>query len=89
MKRTYRPTVHANLAFVFKITLIGYDNDGEGVLVLDTKNLLMEGIDFLERVTRRDRVDEKETFACAHILFTHGPVHDRRWLSFERRDCVK
>ena len=48
MERTRRRTIHADLTFVFEITLVGYDDDREGVLVLDAKDLLVECADFLE-----------------------------------------
>ena len=60
-----------NLALVLKIALVGNEDDGEEVLVLDTENLLVKGRDFLKGVARCDRVDEQETFAGAHVLFTH------------------
>jgi len=44
------PTVHANLSLVFEVTFVGYDDDGEGVLVFDTEDLLVERAYFLERV---------------------------------------
>ena len=74
MEKTRRHTVHANLTLVFEIALVRYDDDREGVLVLDAKNLLVKSADLLERVARCDGVDEEEAFACAHILFAHGPV---------------
>lgn len=44
-------TIHAHLTLVFKITFVGNNNNGEGVLVFDTQNLLMESADFLKRVS--------------------------------------
>jgi hypothetical protein len=43
-------TIHANLALVLKIAFVRDDNDGEGVLILNTEYLLVEGANFLERV---------------------------------------
>lgn len=65
-----------NLAFVLEIALVGDEDDGEDILVLDAEDLLVEGRDFLERVARGDRVDEQETFASAHILLTHGTINN-------------
>ena len=66
------PTVHADLSLVFEIAFVGDDDDGEGVLVFDAEDLLVEGAYFLERVAGCDGVDEKETLACAHVLLAHG-----------------
>ena len=65
-------TIHADLSVIFKIALVGDDNNREGVPILYTKDLLVEMADFLERTTRGNRVDEKETFASAHVLLSHG-----------------
>jgi len=53
-----RRTIHANLPFKLKVTLIGDDNDGERVLILHAENLLVKRADFLKRVPRGDGVDE-------------------------------
>jgi hypothetical protein len=70
-------TVHPNLPFVFQIALVGNNNHGESILVFYTKDLLVEGADFLERVPRGDGVDEKESFACAHVLFAHSTIRQK------------
>jgi len=66
--------VHANLAFVLQITFISNDDHREGVSVLHAENLLVEGADLLEGVSRSDGIDEKEALARAHVLLTHGTV---------------
>jgi len=66
--------VHPNLTLIFEIALVGNNNDGEGVNVLDSEDLLVESADFLERVAGCDGVDEQEPFACAHVLLTHRSV---------------
>ena len=45
------PTVHAHLAFVLEITLVRNNDDRELIHVLHTQDLLVEGADFLERVS--------------------------------------
>jgi hypothetical protein len=82
-------TVHANLALVLEIAFVSHNNNRERVLVLDSQDLLVENADFLERVSRRDRVDEEETLASSHILLPHGPKKDWRQLSrrFPRGEC--
>jgi hypothetical protein len=69
-----RRTLSLDLPLVLEITLVGDDEDGEVILVLDTKDLLMELGDFLEGVARGDGVDEEEAFAGAHVLLTHGAM---------------
>jgi hypothetical protein len=64
--------VHPDLTLVLQITLVSDNDNGESVLILDPKDLLVESADFFKRIARGDGVDEKETFSCAHILFTHG-----------------
>ena len=66
-----RRTIHADLPLVFEITLVGDHDDRESVLIFDTKDLLVESADFLERVSRGNGVHEQETFARAHVLFPH------------------
>ena len=51
-------TIHAHLALVLKIALVGDDDDWERVLVLHSEYLLVEGRDFFKRVARRNRIDE-------------------------------
>jgi hypothetical protein len=65
-------TVHANLPLKLEVAFVCDDNDGERVLVLHAQNLLVERADFLERVPRRDRVDEQEPFTGPHVLLAHG-----------------
>jgi hypothetical protein len=36
--------------------------------------LLLERQDFLKALPAGYAVDEKETFACSHVLFSHGTV---------------
>ena len=64
-------TVHANLPFVFKIAFVCDDNDGEGVLVFDSEDLLVEGAYFFEGVAGSNGVHEQEAFTGAHVLFAH------------------
>ena len=64
----------ANLTFVFEVAFIGDDYNREGVLIFDSKDLLMENTDFFERVSGGDGVYEEEAFASAHVLLSHGPV---------------
>lgn len=66
-------TIHAHLSFVFEITFVRNDDDGEGILVLHSQDLLVERADFLKRVARRDRVHKKEALAGSHVLFPHSP----------------
>jgi len=82
--------VHANLTLVLEIALIGDHNDGERVLILHPEDLLVEGADFLEGVAGCDGVDEEEAFACAHVLFAHGPVFllSRSVKHVEQRDLL-
>lgn len=48
VKNVVRLTIHSDLTFVLKVAFVGDDDDWEGVLVLDTKDLLVESADFLE-----------------------------------------
>ncbi len=65
-------TVHANLPLKLEVAFVCDDNDGERVLVLHAQNLLVERANFLERVPRRDRVNEQEPFTGPHVLLAHG-----------------
>ena len=65
-------TIEPHLPFIFKITLIGNNNNGEDVSILDSQDLLIEGADFLKRVPRGDRIYKKEAFSGPHVLFSHG-----------------
>jgi len=66
--------VHANLAFVLQIRLIGDDDNREGVLILHTEDLLVEDADFLKRVSGSNGVDEKEALASPHVLLPHSAI---------------
>lgn len=57
-----------------EIALVAHENHGAVVLVLYAENLLLEGVDFVEALTRGDGVNEQEAFASAHVLLTHGHV---------------
>lgn len=59
---------------LLQITLVGNDNDGEVILVLDAQDLLLEGHDFFEGLARCNGVDEQETLAGSHVLFSHSRV---------------
>ena len=65
-------TVRADLPLKLEVAFGCDDNDGERVLVLHAQNLLVERADFLERIPRRDRVDEQEPFTGPHVLLAHG-----------------
>lgn len=69
-------TIHANLSFIFQVTLVSDDDNREGILVLDSEDLLVECADFLKRITRCDRIDEEEAFTRAHVLLPHGAGGD-------------
>jgi len=66
--------IHADLALILQVALVRYNDHREGVLVLYAQNLLVISADLLERVPRSDRVHKEEAFACAHVLFPHGPI---------------
>ncbi len=70
-KRKRVHTVHANLAFILEITLVRDDDDRELIHVLHSEDLLVEGADFLERVSRGDGVNEQEALSSTHVLLTH------------------
>lgn len=69
-----RRTFIAHLTLLLQITLVANDDDGEGILVLDAQNLLLECDDLLEALSRRYAVDEQETLASSHVLLAHGGV---------------
>lgn len=78
-------TIHADLTFIFQITLVCNNNNGERVLVLDSQNLLVESANFFKRVARGDTVNEKETFSGAHVLLPHGArKHKGKIVSFSQ-----
>jgi len=64
----------ADLAFVLEVALVGDDDDGERVLVLDAEDLLVESADFFEGVARGDGVDEEEALSGAHVLLAHRAI---------------
>ena len=66
--------LRGDLAVVLEIALVGHDDNGEVVLVLDTENLLVEGGDLVKAVPGGDRVDTEETLPGAHVLLPHGRV---------------
>ena len=66
-----RRTLGRNFSLSVQITLVSNDDHGEVVLVLDAQYLLLEGLDFFEGLLRGDGVDEEETLASAHVLFSH------------------
>ena len=70
MKKAH--TVCAYLTLILEITLVGNDDDGERVLILYPQNLLMEGTDFLKRVSGCDRVDKQKPFPRTHVLLSHS-----------------
>lgn len=53
----WAPTLPRYLPLALQIALVAYHHHGEVVLVLDTQDLLLEGGDFLEALSRRDGVD--------------------------------
>lgn len=67
--------VGLDLALVLEVALVGDNDDGEVVSVLDAENLLVERRNLLERAARSDRVDEQEALAweqsaCLLRVFT-------------------
>lgn len=69
-----RHTLPGNLSLALQIALVAHNDHGEVVLVLDSQDLLLEGCDLFETLAGRDGVNEQETFACAHVLLSHGRV---------------
>ena len=67
-------TLLGNGTLLLQIALVGDDDDGEVVLVLDAQDLLLEGHDFFEGLARGYGVDEQEALAGAHVLFPHRRV---------------
>lgn len=66
--------IHSNLSLILQIALVSHDDDRERILVLHTKNLLMESTNFLERIAGGDRVNQEEAFASAHVLLPHSSI---------------
>ena len=69
-------TVHAHLTLVLEIALVSDEHHREVVLVFDSKDLLVELVDLLERLSSGDRVNEDEPFSGAHVLFTHRSIEN-------------
>lgn len=67
-------TLSGHLALGFEIALVAHHDHGEIVLVLNAQDLLLESGDLLEALARRDRVNEQEALACAHVLLPHRGV---------------
>lgn len=63
--------MRSDLPLVVQIALVCDNNDWEILLVLYTKNLLVEDGDLIERVSRSNAVDQEEALASAHVLFSH------------------
>jgi len=42
------------------------------IMLFDAEDLPVECADFLNRITRGDRVDEKEAFTYAYVLLSQG-----------------
>lgn len=75
MMGTYeKRTLLGDRTLLLQITLVGNDDDGEVILVLDAQDLLLEGHDFFEGLARRNGVDEQESLAGSHVLFSHSRV---------------
>lgn len=67
-------TLPSNFSFTLQIALVSHNDHWEVVLVLDSQDLLLEGCDLFETLAGRDGVNEQETFACPHVLLSHGRV---------------
>ena len=67
-------TLSRNLPLALQVALIAHNNDGETIAILDAQDLLLEHLDLLERLPRRDAVHEQEALARAHVLFPHRAV---------------
>ena len=65
----------ADLSLILEITFVRHDDNWEMILVLDTEDLLVERAYLLEGATRRDGIDEQETFSSTHVLFAHRTIH--------------
>ena len=60
------------MTLALQVALVGNDNDGKVVLVLDAQDLLVKRRDFFKRVSARDGVDAQKAFARSHVLLPHG-----------------
>jgi hypothetical protein len=67
-------TLCANLPLRLQIAFVANHDDGEVVLVLDSKNLLLESQDFFKALPAGYGVDEQEAFARSHVLLAHCAV---------------
>lgn len=67
-------TLCADLSLALQIALVADDNDRERVLVLDSKDLLLECDDLLEALPRCYTVDQQKTLARPHVLLAHRRV---------------
>lgn len=70
----FRRTLPGDLPFTLQIALVAHDDHGEVVLVLHPQNLLLKCCNFVKALARCDGVDEQKSFACAHVLLSHGRV---------------
>ena len=70
-------TVHANLTLVLEIAFVSNEHHRKVILVLDPEDLLMELVDFLERLSSGYRVNEDEPFSGAHVLFAHRSIGEK------------
>ena len=70
-------TVHPNLALVLEIAFVSNEHHRKVILILDPKDLLMELVDLLERLSSGYRVNEDEPFSGAHVLFAHRPIGEK------------
>jgi len=52
---------------MFQVTLVRDDYNGQGVLFLDVEDTLVEATDFLNGLTRGDRVDEEEALTRTYV----------------------
>jgi len=71
---TWKLTFCAHLPLALQIALVAHNDDGEVVLVLDAQYLLLERLDLLIALPRRDAVDQQEALARPHVLLAHGRV---------------
>jgi hypothetical protein len=81
-------TLRRNLSFTFQIALVGHNNNGKVILVLDSQDLLMKGADFFKRITACNGVHTQEAFTGSHVLFTHGTAsqgNEKKKISISKR----
>jgi hypothetical protein len=65
-------TTDANLTLELQIALIGDNDDGEVVLILDLQNELLEVHGLFERVSRGHRVHKQDALSGTYIRCPHG-----------------